>query len=64
MGNNIDVPTFFSMIFITFGEQVEEVMKKLMMFLIAAALVACNTHKKPKCNTCPKWDDKIEQPAE
>jgi hypothetical protein len=40
-----------------------EYMKKLIIVLAAVCLMACNTHKKPKCNTCPKWDDHIEQPA-
>jgi hypothetical protein len=36
-------------------------MKKLAIVFMALSIVACSTHKKkPKCNTCPKWDDRIE----
>jgi hypothetical protein len=36
-------------------------MKKVFFLFAALSLMACSTNKKkPKCNTCPKWDDRIE----
>jgi hypothetical protein len=39
-------------------------MKKILWLLVIVLMAGCATHKKkkPKCNTCPKWDDRIEQP--
>lgn len=36
-------------------------MKKL-LFLAAIIIVitGCKSSKKNRCNTCPKWDDRIE----
>ena len=28
--------------------------------LIMVALSACASNKKRRCNTCPKWEDRIE----
>jgi hypothetical protein len=63
MGKCFDWLQFYKMIFITFGEQVR-FMKKIFFALLVIALSACNTHKKPKCNTCPKWDNQVQQPAQ
>ncbi|MEZ4798544.1 MAG: hypothetical protein R2809_01965 [Flavobacteriales bacterium] len=37
-------------------------MKKILFLVIATAILGagCKAHKKPKCNTCPKWEDKVE----
>jgi hypothetical protein len=32
----------------------------LALLLTTVALSACATNKKRRCNTCPKWEDRIE----
>lgn len=30
------------------------------LIMATFALTACATNKKRRCNTCPKWEDRIE----
>jgi hypothetical protein len=32
----------------------------VIVMLAVSTLAACATNKKRRCNTCPKWEDRIE----
>lgn len=37
--------------------------RRILPALLLAALTVssgCRSHKKPKCNTCPKWEDRVD----
>lgn len=38
--------------------------KVLFIAALAIVLMSCKANKKNRCNTCPKWDDRIEMSEE
>jgi hypothetical protein len=35
-----------------------------LMLIILTVFSACKANKKNRCNTCPKWEDRIEMTGE